>query len=73
MDCLIENIKLGIPVYYLKFEELRENPKICLNEVFSFLLEKKDLSGSVIEKRIQDVLDLGHSATQAYRMKSTDR
>ena len=38
-----------VPVYYLKFEELRENPKECLTEVFQFLLGVEDLTGTVIE------------------------
>jgi len=52
-----------VPVYYVKFEELRENPRKCLQEVFEFLLGVEDISGTVIEKRIDEVLELGHGAT----------
>ena len=52
-----------VPMHFLKFEELRENPRVCLREVFQFLLGVEDLTGTVIEKRIDDVLALGHKAT----------
>ena len=55
--------KKKTPMHFLKFEELRDNPKRCLTEVFQFLLGQNDLSGTVIEKRIDEVLELGHGAT----------
>ena len=61
------------PIHFLKFEELRENPKRCLNDVFKFLLGQEDLSGTVIEKRIDEIVALGHGATQAYKVKTTDK
>ena len=60
-------------MHFLKFEELRDNPKRCLTEVFMFLLGTNDLTGTVIEKRIDEVLALGHEATQVYKVKSTDK
>jgi hypothetical protein len=34
MQQILKDVEDQIPVHYLKFEELRENPKRCLNEVF---------------------------------------
>lgn len=62
-----------IPIYFLKFEELREKPREKLLEVFSFMLGETDLTGTVIEKRIDEVLSLGHNATKVYATKSTDK
>lgn len=71
-DCL-ERIKNNkVPIMFLKFEELRKEPKEHLTDVFRFLLCKKDLSGSYVEHRIEEVLAMGHEATQAYKMKNHD-
>ena len=59
----------NIPIIFLKFEELLQHPKESLTKVFMLLLNKNDLSGTVIENRIHEVLQLGHGATQVYPMK----
>ena len=58
-----------MPIYFLKFEELVKNPEELLQEVFKFLLDTEDISGTVIERRIKEIVDLGASATQAYKVK----
>ena len=52
-----------VPVLFLKFDELKAEPKQCLHQVFKFLLNVNDLSGTVVEKRIDDVIDMGSEAT----------
>ena len=52
-----------MPIIFLKFEELRTDPREHLFDVFRFLLAKKDLSGTYIEHRIDEILALGHSVT----------
>lgn len=37
--------------------------------MFKFLLNADDLTGTVIERRIDEVIGLGAKATQAYKMK----
>ena len=61
-----------VPIIFLKFEQLRTEPREHLFDVFRFLLAKKDLSGTYVEHRIDEVLALGHSATQSYKLKPTD-
>lgn len=39
--------------------------------LMSYLLEKKDLSGTNVERRIDQVLELGSSAAATYKLKST--
>ena len=62
-----------VSIMFLKFEELRSEPRDCLMDVFRFLLNKKDLSGTYIEHRIDQVLALGHEATLQYKLKKTDK
>ena len=61
-----------VPIYFLKFEELRSKPRETLRNVFKFILNTESIEGTVIEKRIDEVLDLGHEATQAYKLKPHD-
>ena len=72
-----EIIKLAkeqtVPLYFFKFEELIKTPKESLENVFKFLYDVEDITGTVIEKRIQDVLEMGASANQAYKLKPTDQ
>ena len=37
------------------------------------MLGVEDLTGTIIEKRIDEVLTLGHCATKIYETKSTDK
>ena len=57
---------------FLKFEELRQDPREHLFDVMRFLLCKKDLSGSYVEHRIEEVLAWGHEVTRSYAVKATD-
>lgn len=70
MEDMMQEIKSrNVPCVFLKFEELRNEPRESLREVFSFLLDIDDITGTVIEKRIDDVIAMGHSATVAYKLK----
>ena len=60
------------PILFLKFEELRHDPREHLFYVMRFLLCKKDLSGTYVGHRIEEVLALGHEATRSYAVKSSD-
>ena len=46
-------------------------PKDTLMEVMGFLLESKDLEGTNLERRIDQVLAMGQEKTSAYKLKST--
>ena len=45
------------------------NPKKTLEEIFCFLLEVETIEGLNIQRRIDEVCDLGHSATVTYNQK----
>ena len=53
----------------LKSEELISEPKECLHQVFKFLFNVNDINGTVIERRIGEVLKMEKEATQAYNLK----
>lgn len=62
-----------LPVLFLRFEDLKAEPEPQLKSLMSFLIGERDLRGTNAEKRIQEVLDLGGQATQAYSLKDTTR
>tara|TARA_B110000285_G_C14626168_1_gene381336 strand:- start:154 stop:306 length:153 start_codon:yes stop_codon:yes gene_type:complete len=41
---------------FLKFEELKDEAKETLENTFKFMLGVSDLSGTVIEKRIEEAI-----------------
>lgn len=59
------------PLYIVRYEDLVMAPKDTLMGLMSFLLEKKDLTGSNVERRIDEVVAQGSKAAQTYRLKST--
>lgn len=61
------------PIHFLRYEDLAENPKYVLTELFKFILEIETLEGTNIERRIEEVLSKGHSATKLYDLKQIDK
>ena len=41
-----------IPIFFFRFEDLLVNPEIVLKDMFRFILAKKDIDGTIAEKRI---------------------
>ena len=52
-----------IPLYFIRFEDMINDPKPVLTELFQFCLNMPTLEGSVIEERINFVLSKGETAT----------
>mmetsp|Transcript_15956 Transcript_15956/g.24712 ORF Transcript_15956/g.24712 Transcript_15956/m.24712 type:complete len:186 (-) Transcript_15956:184-741(-) len=48
-----------VPVFFFRFEDLLLSPEPVLKDMFKFILASDDLDGSVIEKRIGDVINKG--------------
>ena len=44
-----------VPIFFVKYEELKSEPQHVLEGIFNFLLDTKDLSSSVVHQRIQEV------------------
>ena len=54
----------------MKFEELKDEPKQTLTDVFKFMLGVDDIKGTVVEQRIDDAIEADRKgATQAYKIK----
>jgi len=60
---------VGVPIYYIRYEDLRVKPQETLEEVFCFLLNKKSVEGLNIQKKISQVVSQGHEATLVYKQK----
>ena len=58
------------PVYFFRFEDVLKNPREELRNLMMFILGIDDLDGTVIEKRIDEVLALGSAASQVYKPRS---
>ena len=65
-QCYAEDKK---PLCIVRYEDLAREPKQTLMGLMSFLLERSDLSGTNIERRIEEVVSKGSSATQTYKLK----
>ena len=60
-----------IPTYFMRYEDLCVRPKETLKELFRFLLNSQSLEGTIIEKRINDLVDSGSSASSSvYKLKA---
>ena len=54
----------------MKFEELKDEPKRTLTDTFKFMLGVDDISGTVVEKRIDEAIEADKKGeTQAYKIK----
>ena len=51
------------PLYIVRYEDLVLEPKKTLMGLMSYLFEKRDINGTIIERRIDEVLSKGKSAT----------
>ena len=52
-----------VPMLFIRFEDLVLNPEPELYNMMSFLLGKRDLTGTNAERRIKEVLAMGSGAT----------
>ena len=59
----------NVPVYFVKYEEMLAEPKATLRSIFKFLLNEQNINGTVIEKRINEVIEQGKEGTHVYKMK----
>ena len=62
-----------VPMLFVRFEDLVNNPEPELNNIMSFMLGMKDLTGTNAERRIKEVLAMDQTATQTYKLKDTTR
>ena len=67
-DCVDENKN---PLYIVRYEDLVSDLKSTLMGLMAFLFEQKDLSGTNLERRIDEVVAQGSIAATTYKLKDT--
>ena len=71
-DQIINDAKTcGVPMLFVRFEDLVLDPEPELRNIMKFLLDLPDLEGTNAERRIQEVIAMGHKATKTYSLKDT--
>ena len=66
---MLDSVAKQVPVFFLRYEDLMSNSKQTLEQIFCFLLEVESVEGLNIQRRIDEVCNLGHSATVTYAQK----
>ena len=59
------------PIYIVRYEDLVNQPKETYEGIFKYLLEIDDIEGTNAQRRIEQVVAQGRSATQTYKFKAT--
>jgi hypothetical protein len=61
----IKQAKTGKPIYFFRFEDILANPRQHLRDLMGFVLGMTDseITGTVLEKRIEEVLAMGAKST----------
>lgn len=60
-----------VPTLFVRFEDLITKPEPELHNLMKFMIGEADLKGTNAERRINEVLNKGHSATQTYPIKES--
>ena len=71
---LLRDAKMkSLPVLFTRFEDLTQNPKEELENIMTFLCNRKDIKGTNAERRVMEVLAKGKDATVLYQLKDNTR
>ena len=65
--------KRQVPMIFVRYEDLVNDPEPQLYTMMRFLLGQYDLTNTNAERRIQEVLGLGSKATVMYSLKDTTK
>jgi len=60
----------NVPVYFFRFEDVISNKQHMFTELMSYILGMESTEGTVLEKRIQDVMNMSASKQQVYKPRS---
>lgn len=70
---VLDEIVPAVPTYFFRYEDLRTKPKETLEGIFAFLLNVKSIEGLNIQRRIEQVVNLGHEASITYKVKTDEK
>ena len=59
-----------VPVHIFRYEDLVSNPQKTLEGIFCFMLGVPSVEGTVLQKRIKDVVGKGAGVSQVYKPKN---
>ena len=62
-----------IPYLFVRFEDLVDDPKPQLELIMRYLLQMETLEGTNAQRRVDQVIAQGQSATKVYNLKDTTR
>ena len=65
--------KRECPMLFVRFEDLVMDPAPVLRQMMAFILNLKDITGTNAERRLNEVLAMGSSATVTYSLKDSTR
>ena len=57
-------------IYFFRFEDVIANPTEELTNLYKFILGMESLKGTVIEKKIEEVVNMNPRKNQAYKPRT---
>ena len=70
-EIVLNSIAKSIPTYFMRYEDLKINPKPVLEDLFCFLLDVPSIKGTAVEARINELTKSGFEGKTAYKLKNT--
>lgn len=61
------------PTFFVRFEDLRENPKPHMAQLIAFMLDVNSIEGTVIEARLNEVCKEDVTEKARYKLKTTTK
>lgn len=68
---VLDSMASEIPTFFMRFEDLIDDPVPVLTNLFRFLLDVEQLDNTVCLRRIKEVTEKGFADKKAYKLKST--
>ena len=65
-EIVVDQMAHQIPTYFMRYEDLKMNPRPVLEELFCFLLDVASIEGTVVQKRIEEVASAGFQSKAVY-------
>ena len=70
-EIVLNSVAKKIPTYFMRYEDLKINPKPVLDGLFCFLLDVPSIKGTAVETRINELTKSGFEGKTAYKLKNT--
>ena len=67
---MIANLAKDVPVYFLRYEDSTMQANEIMTDLFRFMLDQPDITGTVLQHRIDEVTKESFEKRSAYKLKS---